>query len=112
MTDRRTKLDFAEQLRIMVDEHYPDAEIVVLVVDNLNTHGPWVLYEAFSPEEAERIAKRIDWHYTPEHGSWLNMAEIELSVLQVQCLNRRIADKELLERVMNYEHPQPGGLRN
>lgn len=96
VTDRRTKTDFAEQLRIMVDERYPDAEVIVLVVDNLNTHGPWVLYEAFSPEEAARIASRIEWHYTPEHGSWLNIAEIELSVLQLQCLNRRIPDKELL----------------
>ncbi len=96
VTDRRTKADFAEQLRIMVDERYPDAEVIVLVVDNLNTHGPWVLYEAFTPEEAERIAKRIEWHYTPEHGSWLNMAEIELSVLQLQCLNRRIPDKQTL----------------
>jgi hypothetical protein len=96
VTDRRTKADFAEQLRIMVDEHYPDAEVIVLVVDNLNTHGPWVLYEAFTPEEAERIAKRIEWHYTPEHGSWLNMAEIELSVLQLQCLNRRIPDQQTL----------------
>jgi hypothetical protein len=96
VTERRTKADFAEQLRIMVDERYPDAEVIVLVVDNLNTHGPWVLYEAFSPEEAERIASRIEWHYTPEHGSWLNMAEIELSVLQLQCLNRRIPDKETL----------------
>jgi len=96
VTDRRTKADFAEQLRIMVDECYPDAEVIVLVVDNLNTHGPWVLYEAFSPEEAERIASRIEWHYTPEHGSWLNVAEIELSVLQLQCLNRRIPDKETL----------------
>ncbi len=80
----------------MVDERYPDAEVVVLVVDNLNTHGPWVLYESFSPEEAERIAPRIEWHYTPEHGSWLNIAEIELSVLQLQCLNRRIPDKDML----------------
>lgn len=96
VTDRRTKQDFAEQLRIMVYERYPEAEVIVLVVDNLNTHGPWVLYEAFPPEEAERIAKRIEWHYTPEHGSWLNMAEIELSVLQLQCLNRRIPDKEML----------------
>lgn len=96
VTDRRTKADFAEQLRIMVDERYPYAEVIVLVVDNLNTHGPWVLYEAFPPEEAERIASRIEWHYTPEHGSWLNIAEIELSVLQLQCLNRRIPDKETL----------------
>ncbi len=96
VTERRTKLDFAEQLRIMVYERYPDVEMIVLVVDNLNTHGPWVLYEAFAPEQAQRIASRIEWHYTPEHGSWLNMAEIELSVLQLQCLNRRIADQETL----------------
>ncbi len=98
VTERRTKCDFAEQLRVMVDEWYPapDVERVVLVVDNLNTHGPWVLYENFTPEQAARIAERIEWHYTPEHGSWLNIAEIELSVLQLQCLNRRIADKELL----------------
>lgn len=100
VTERRTKQDFAEQLRIMVDERYPatEVDVIVLVVDNLNTHGPWVLYEAFPPEEAERIAGRIEWHYTPEHGSWLNMAEIELSVLQQQCLNRRIADKDTLTR--------------
>lgn len=96
VTDRRTKADFAEQLRIMVDERYPDAEVIVLVVDNLNTHGPWALYDSFSPEEAQRIASRIEWHYTPEHGSWLNIAEIELSVLQLQCLNRRIPDNETL----------------
>lgn len=96
VTDHRTKADFAEQLRIMADERYPDAEVIVLVVDNLNTHGPWVLYEVFCPEEAERIARRIEWHYTPEHGSWLNIAEIELSVLQLQCLNRRIPDRETL----------------
>lgn len=99
VTDRRTKRDFAEQLRVMVDEWYSEAEdveMVVLVVDNLNTHGPWVLYEYFSPEEASRIAARIEWHYTPEHGSWLNIAEIELSVLQLQCLNRRIPDQETL----------------
>ena len=96
ITDRRTKCDFAEQLRVMVDEEYPDVEVVALVVDNLNTHGPWVLYEHFPPEEARRIAERIEWHYTPEHGSWLNIAEIELSVLQLQCLNQRIPDKEIL----------------
>lgn len=99
VTDRRTKRDFAEQLRVMVDEWYAQAdgvEMVVLVVDNLNTHGPWVLYENFSPEEAARIAACIEWHYTPEHGSWLNIAEIELSVLQLQCLNRRIPDQETL----------------
>lgn len=96
VTDRRTALDFAEQLRVLVEEDYPEAEVVVLVTDNLNTHKPWCLYERFCPEQARRIAQKIEWHYTPEHGSWLNMAEIELSVLERQCLNRRIADKQTL----------------
>jgi hypothetical protein len=98
VTDRRTKLDFAEQLRILVDEDFPDAEVVVLVTDNLNTHSPACLYERFDPAEARRIATKLEWHYTPEHGSWLNMAECELSVLSRQCLNRRIADKQTLCR--------------
>lgn len=98
VTDQRTGVDFAEQLRVLVDEYYPDAEVVVLVTDNLNTHGPWVLYEQFAPEEAKRISDRIEWHYTPEHGSWLNMAEIELSALGQQCLDRRIPDPETLVR--------------
>lgn len=98
VTDRRTAVDFAEQLRILVDEDYPHAERIVLVTDNLNTHHPGCLYECFEPEQAERIAARLEWHYTPEHGSWLNMAEIELSVLERQCLNRRIADKPTLVR--------------
>lgn len=98
-TEQRTGADFAEQLRIMMDEWYPQAEgveMVVLVTDNLNTHGPWVLYECFAPEEARRIADRIEWHYTPEHGSWLNMAEIELAALDAQCLDRRIPDPQTL----------------
>lgn len=98
VTDRRTALDFAEQLRILVDEDYPDADAVVLVVDNLNTHGPACLYERFEPSEARRIARRIEWHYTPEHASWLNIAECELSVLTSQCLSRRIPDKASLIR--------------
>lgn len=98
VTERRTAFDFAEQLRILVEEAYPDAERVVLVTDNLNTHHPHCLYERFAPEKARAIASRIEWHYTPEHGSWLNMAEIELSVLSGQCLKRRIADKEMLTR--------------
>lgn len=98
VTEQRTGADFAQLLRLMVDEWYRDAEVVVLVTDNLNTHGPWVLYESFSPEEARRISERIEWHYTPEHGSWLNMAEIELSALGQQCLDRRIPDRETLDK--------------
>lgn len=98
VTDRRTKCDFAEQLRQLAEEDYPQAERIVLVVDNLNTHGPGALYEAFEPEEAHRLAARFEWHYTPEHGSWLNIAECELSVLARQCLDRRIPDKETLAR--------------
>jgi transposase len=97
-TKRRTYVDFAEVLRQLVDEDYPEAEHIVLVTDNLNTHTTAALYERFEPEEARRIANRIEWHYTPEHGSWLNMAETELSVLSRQCLSRRIPDAETLER--------------
>jgi hypothetical protein len=98
VTERRRAIDFAEELRILVDIDYADAECVVLVTDNLNTHSPACLYEAFPPQEARRIANKIEWHYTPEHGSWLNVAEIELSVLHRQCLNRRIEDVPSLER--------------
>ena len=96
VTERRTSVDFAHELRRLVDVDYPGADQVVLVTDNLNTHTTACLYEAFEPEEARRIAKRIEWHYTPEHASWLNMAEIELSVLSRQCLARRIPDAETL----------------
>ena len=96
VTQRRTAQDFAEQLRLLVDEDYPSAERVVLVTDNLNTHTPACLYARFSPAEARRIAAKLEWHYTPEHGSWLNVAECELSVLGRQCLSRRIADRNLL----------------
>lgn len=93
VTHDRTGLSFAHQLQKLVEEDYPAAEKVVLVTDNLNTHGPWSLYEAFAPEQARRIADKLEWHYTPEHGSWLNMAELELSALGRQCLNnRRICD--------------------
>lgn len=98
VTERRTALDFADELRILVEERYPDAERVVLVTDNLNTHTPACLYARFEPAQARRIAARIEWHYTPEHGSWLNIAECELSILARQCLHRRIADKTTLER--------------
>jgi len=96
VTDRRTKQDFAELLRCLSDDDYPEADILVLVTDNLNTHSPACLYERFEPAEARRLAERFEWHYTPEHGSWLNMAEIELSVLNRQCLARRISDKKTL----------------
>ena len=98
VTERRTTIDFAEELRALVDIDYADAECLVLVTDNLNTHTAACLYEAFPPREARRIARKIEWHYTPEHGSWLNIAEIELSVLHGQCLNRRIEDVASLER--------------
>ena len=94
--ERRTALDFAEVVRFLVLEKYTQAERVVLVLDNLNTHGPHSLYEAFEPWEARRIGERIEWYFTPKHGSWLNMAEIELSVLARQCLSDRMESLEAL----------------
>ena len=96
VTQRRTKQDWALFIRDLVDVHYPDAERIVLVLDNLNTHVPAALYETFPPAEARRILDRLELHYTPTHGSWLNMAEIELSVLARQCLDRRIPDADIL----------------
>lgn len=96
VSDRRTRLDYAEVIRYLIDVLYPDAEQVVLVQDNLNTHTPASLYEAFAPAEAKRLADKLEIHYTPKHGSWLNMAEIELSVLARQCLDRRIPDPTIL----------------
>lgn len=96
VTDQRTNQDFAELLRYLSDDEYPDAEKIVLVTDNLNTHSPACLYERFEPIETRRLAQRFEWHYTPEHGSWLNMAEIELSILSRQCTNRRISNKQTL----------------
>jgi transposase len=98
VTDRRTAIDFAHVIQELVDEKYPDAEKIVLVMDNLNTHKPASLYKAFEPEEARRILDRLEIHFTPKHGSWLNMAEIELGVLSGQCLDRRIPDQETLVR--------------
>jgi hypothetical protein len=98
VTERRTAIDFAKFLKRLLDEVYPDAMRVVLVTDNLNTHGTGSLYEAFEPAEARRLAERIEWHYTPKHGSWLNMAEIELSAPARQGLDRRIPDAEALKR--------------
>lgn len=97
VTARRTRRDLAEFVRELVDEHYPSAERIVLVTDNLNTHTVASLYETFEPDQARRIARKLEWHYTPKHGSWLNMVEIELSVLSRQCLHRRIADRATLE---------------
>ncbi len=98
VTDRRTAVDFAEVIRWLVEDLHEEAEKVVLVMDNLNTHKLASLYEAFPPEQARRIAEKLEIHHTPKHGSWLNMAEIELSVLSRQCLARRIESREELER--------------
>jgi hypothetical protein len=92
VTGRRTAVDYAQALRDIADIHFPHAEPIILVQDNLNTHNKASLYEAFPPEEACRIARRFEWHYSPKHGSWLNLAESELSVLASQCLSRRIPD--------------------
>jgi hypothetical protein len=98
VTERRTMRDFGRQMRWLVDEAYPEAEVVRLVMDNLNTHRPASLYETFEPAEARRILKRLEFHYTPKHGSWLNMAEMELSVFSRECLDRRIPDEDTLKR--------------
>ena len=96
VTDRRTKVDWARVVQKLVDEDYADKDRIVLVMDNSNTHHPASLYEAFEPAEARRIAQRLEVHYTPKHGSWLNMAEIELGVLARQCLDRRIPEQNVL----------------
>ena len=98
VTARRTAKDYAEVLRWLAEDVHPDAEAIVLVQDNLNTHALASLYEAFPPEQARRLAERFEVHYTPKHGSWLNVAEIELSVLARQCLDRRIGSAEELSR--------------
>jgi hypothetical protein len=98
VTDQRTAVDWAHFMKDLAEAHYPDAEKMVVVLDNLNTHGPGSFYEAFPPAEAKRLAARFAFHYTPKHGSWLNMAEIELSALSRMCLDRRIPDKAVLIR--------------
>ena len=98
VTDQRTRIDFAHFVKKLVDEYYPTAKTIVLVMDNLNTHDKTSLYEAFKPEEAKRLADKLEIHYTPKHGSWLNMAEIEFSHLSRQCLDRRIESKEILQQ--------------
>ena len=98
VTDRRTKQDFAYCMKSLVDVHFPLAEIIRVVIDNLNIHTPAALYETFEAKEARRILKNLEFHYTPKHGSWLNQVEIELSVLSRQCLERRIPDQETLKQ--------------
>jgi hypothetical protein len=97
VTEQRTRKDWAVAMKELSDVYYPDADVIVVVMDNLNTHLPASFYAAFEPQEALRLVNRFEFHYTPKHGSWLNMAEIELSVLGRQCLDRRIPDQELLE---------------
>jgi hypothetical protein len=97
VTERRTRVDWAHAMRDLIDVHYPTAERIVLVQDKLNTHSPGSLYEAFPPAEAQRLADKLELHSTPKHGSWLNIAEIELSVLARHCLDRRIPDRDALE---------------
>lgn len=96
VTDRRTKRDWAIAMKVLADGAYADAEKIVMVMDNLNTHSAASFYEAFEPEEAQRLRDRFEFHYTPKHGSWLNVAEIEFSILSRQCLDRRIPDQPTL----------------
>jgi transposase len=104
VTDQRTSIDYAQQMKYLVDERHPEAKKIRVVQDNLNTHVKASLYKAFTPVEARRILDKLEFHYTPKHGSWLNMAEIELSVLNRQCLERRISDKDVLtEEVAAWE---------
>ena len=97
VTDRHTAVDYAQVLKELSDTHFPGSAKIVLVQDNLNTHKPASLYEAFPPAEARRLVERFEWHYTPKHGSWLDMAESELGILSSQCLNRRIPDQQVLK---------------
>lgn len=101
VTERRTKQDFAHVMRELVDVHFPHAEKIRVVLDNLNTHTPASFYEAFPPQEARRVLKQLEFHYTPKHASWLNMAEIEFSVMVGQCLKRRIGDQATLKRELS-----------
>lgn len=98
VTERRTKIDYAHCMKDLVDVFFPDADVIRVVQDNLNTHTPAALYEAFEPSEAKRILNRLEFHYTPKHGSWLDMAEIEIGILSRQCLDRRIPDEDTLRR--------------
>ena len=112
ITERRTRKDWAQQIKQMLDDRYPEVSKVRLVMDNLNTHNVASPYEAFEPSEARRLAERLQIHYTPKHGSWLNMAEIELSVLKGQCLDRRIAEMATMQaEVATWENDRNNGLR-
>ena len=106
-----TKLDYAEQIRWLVDQVYPDAEYVRIVQDNLNTHTPAAIYEAFPPEEARRILRRVEFHYTPKHGSWLNQAEIEISIFERGCLSRPVGDTPTLEQRVRVLEAERNGRR-
>lgn len=97
VTDRRTTLDFAQCMKDLVDVYYPSAAVIRVVLDNLNTHTPAALYEAFEPTEARRIVRKLEFHYTPKHGSWLNMAEVEFAVLSTQCLDRRLGNVQVVQ---------------
>ena len=104
VTDHRTKVDWAKCIKDIVDTHYPEAAKITVIMDNLNTHRPSSLYQAFSPEEARRLLNKLEFHYTPKHGSWLNMAEIEFSALKRQCLDCRIPDQiTLKQKVTEWE---------
>jgi transposase len=98
VSERRTAQDFALQMKRLVDELYPEAEVIRVVLDNLNTHTPAAFYQTFAPEEARRLTRKLEFHYTPRHGSWLNMVEVEFSILARQCLNRRLPDMESVRR--------------
>ena len=98
VTSRRTNQDFAEQMRALADVYYPEARVIAVVLDNLSTHSAAALYQTFPPAEARRLVKRLEFHYTPKHGSWLNMAELEFAVLARQCLDRRLCDQTTLQR--------------
>ena len=110
VTDRRTSIDYAFFLRDLSDSHFCKADKIVLVQDNLNTHTHAALYEAFEPAEARRLVERFEWHYTPKHGSWLNVAEAEISVLSRQCLNRRIKDNQTLNKQITAWQKQRNAL--
>jgi hypothetical protein len=101
VTERRTKIDFAHWLKELVDVHFPEAEVIRIVLDNLNIHSLGSLYEAFDPAEAHRLARKLEFHFTPKHGSWLNMAELELSVLVRQCLRQRIPSLDAMQTLID-----------
>ncbi len=111
VTERHTRYDLAEQLRQLVEEDFPQAERIVLVTDNLSTHSPACLYERFPAEQARRIAAKLEWHYTPKHGSWLNIAECELSVLVRQCLDQRFPDQATLAQAVAAWEAERNALR-